>query len=61
MENKKEFCCVCHRKYTRHMMMQTRQNTYKCIRCHNGGSIIITVETFSTKLDKILKTYDYQS
>lgn len=43
------------------MMMQTRQNTYKCIRCHNGGSIIITVETFSTKLDKILKTYDYQS
>ncbi len=55
MENKKELCCVCYRKYTRHMMMQTRQNTYKCIRCHNGGSIIITLENFLHKIGQNLK------
>jgi len=55
MENKKELCCVCYRKYTRHMMMQTRQNTYKCIRCHNGGSIIITLENFLHKIGQNFK------
>lgn len=37
------------------MMMQTRQNTYKCIRCYNGGSIIITVENFLHKIGQNFK------
>ena len=41
IENKKDLCCLCHREYTRHMMMQTRQNTYKCIRCYNGAVPIV--------------------
>ena len=50
-ENKKETCHTCKTRYTRHMMIQSCFDTYKCIRCYNGGKVLIN---YRKKAKKIL-------